>query len=116
MGNDECQTEMGVEKQTFGTKICATVVIGSALEPARLHAVKPAVTVDKVLTGHVNRAISVAQDDAAATADDESAYEEGEEKEEEGGEDDEEGEENKERVAAVAWGLLWGHGREREAM
>ena len=105
-----------MEEQTFGTKICTAVVIGSALEPARLHAVKTAVAVDKVLTGHVNGTISVAQDDTAAAADDESAYEEGEEEEEEGGEDDEEGEEDEERVAAVTWGLLWGHGREREAV
>lgn len=95
-------------EHTFGTQIVPSDVFGDAFQPPRLHALEPALPLDKLLATHVHGAIAIPQDNASPPPNKQHTYEEGEEQQEECGEDDEEGEEDEESVGLLRGGDVWG--------
>lgn len=82
--------------KTFCSIVGSPDSFRDGFEPASLYAVKAALTLYELFTGHVDGAIVIVKGNASTPADDNCTYEESEEKEEKGGEDDEEREEDEE--------------------
>jgi hypothetical protein len=54
------------KKRTLCSEIQSARNIVYTLEPARLHAVQPAFTLDEIVPAHVNRTIGIAKGNSAA--------------------------------------------------
>jgi len=75
-------------KRTLGSEIHSARTFGYTLEPARLHALETALTLDKIVPAHVDRTIIVTKGDSTAFPKEDDTDEKEKEKEKKGGEDD----------------------------
>jgi hypothetical protein len=72
----------------LGSEIQSARAFVYTLEPARLHTLETAFTLDEIVPAHVNRTIVVTKSDSTAFPEEDDTDEKEKEKEKKGGEDD----------------------------
>ena len=76
------------KKRTLRSEIQSARAFAYTLEPARLHALETALTLDEIVPAHVNRTITITQSNSTAFPKEDNTDEKEKEKEKKGGEDD----------------------------